>query len=260
MLGSDLPLQPAEADAIYDLKKQLQRRQWELSLARQKGAMDDDAISKANDEAYTDFSQHMKAVLGEARYAEAMRPDDGSSALQENLAKVNATSGQFQQLLSAQQQLNERRAALDQEFKGDPSSELYAQRLKTLEAQQDEEYRRVLGDGTFDALQKQQDGSYMKMKQFGGVWGLDDAKIDSVYGALKYYQKTMEDYQDQAHLQEAQGQKTDWNAVGRNLQQFTEQTRQSLQASLGEETFNRMQQSGVFPFSNRPPAHTAPGQ
>jgi hypothetical protein len=260
MLSSPMPLRPGEADAIYDLKKQLQRKQWELSLARQKGAMDDVAISKANDDAYNDFSRQMKTVLGEDRYAQAMRGDDGTAALKDNLAKVNATDTQFQQLLAAQQQLNERREALDRQFHDDPSSELYVQRMKTLNEEQNATYRRVLGDAVFDTLQKSQDGSYAKMKQFSGTWGLDDTKIDTIYGALKYYQKSVEDYQDQLHLQEANGQRADWTAVGKNVQQLTDQTRQSLQKYLGDELFNRMLQSGVFPFANQQPTHSPTGQ
>lgn len=260
MLSSPMPLRPGEADAIYDLKKQLQRKQWELSLARQKGEMDDMAISKANDDAYNDFSRQMKTVLGEDRYAQAMRGDDGTAALKDNLAKVNATDTQFQQLLTAQQQLNERREALDRQFHDDPSSELYVQRIKTLNEEQNETYRRVLGDAVFDTLQKSQDGSYAKMKQFSGTWGLDDTKIDTIYGALKYYQKSVEDYQDQLHLQEANGQRADWTAVGKNVQQLTDQTRQSLQKYLGDDLFNRMLQSGVFPFANQQPTHSPTGQ
>ena len=258
MLGSRMQLTTSEANAIYDAKKALQRRQWELDQARQNGAMDDAQVSAASAKAYSDFGEQMKAAMGEARYAEAMRGDDGTSALKDNLAKVNANPSQADQLLAFQQQMADRRSSLDKEFQSDPSSELYAQRIKTLDEEQQEEYRRVLGDGVFDAMQKEQDGSYMKMKKYGATWGLDDGKIDSVYGAIKYYQKQVEDYQDQAHLMEAQGQHVDWDGVNQKLQQFAQATQQELRQDLGQDRFNRMQQNGVFPFSQQQPTHAAP--
>ncbi|HEY9153924.1 MAG TPA: hypothetical protein VIM69_02265 [Opitutaceae bacterium] len=258
MLGSHIQLSASEANAIYDAKKALQRRQWELDQARQNGAMDDTQVAAASAKAYSDFGEQMKVAMGEARYAQAMRGDDGSSALKESLAKVNASPSQADQLLAFSQQLADRRAALDKEFQSDPSSELYAQRIKTLDVEQEQGYRRVLGDGVFDAMQKEQDGSYMKMKKFGSTWGLDDSKIDSIYGAIKYYQKQVNDYQDQAHLMEAQGQRVDWDAVSQKLQQFAQSTQTELQKNLGQEKFDHMQQNGVFPFSQPQPAHAAP--
>ena len=257
MLGSKMQLTADEANAIYDLKKKLQQRQWQLEQARQRGEMDDATISAASNKAFTEYGLGMKTAMGEARYAEAMRGDDGTSALKDNLAKVNASDAQFQQLLTLQRQMSDRRAALDKEFQEDPSSELYAQRIKTFEEEQQQEYRRVLGDSAFETLQKEQDGSYMKMRKFGGIWGLDDSKIDSVYGAIKYYQKSAEDYQDQAHVLEAQGQAVDWSAVDKNLQQLAEQTQQRLQKELGSERYKSMQQNGVFPFAQQP-THRAP--
>jgi hypothetical protein len=221
--------------------------------------MDEGQVSAASAKAYSDFGEQMKAAMGEARYAQAMRGDDGTTALKENLAKVNASDAQADQLLAFQQQMADRRSSLDKEFQSDPSSELYAQRIKTLDEEQQQEYRRVLGEGVFDAMQKEQDGSYMKMKKYGATWGLDDGKIDSVYGAIKYYQKQVEDYQDQAHLMEAQGQQVDWNAVNQRLQQFAQATQQELQKNLGQDRFDRMQQNGVFPFSQQQqPTHAAP--
>ena len=79
-----------------------------------------------------------------------------------------------------------------------------------------------------DALQKEQDDAYSKMKKHAGIWGLDDDKIDYVYGALKYYEKSVQDYQAQARRLEAQGQNVDWDAGNKNLQQFSQQTELEL--------------------------------
>jgi hypothetical protein len=254
-------LTPSESDAIYELKKNLQRRQWELTEARVKGGMDDAGINEALNKAYSDFNQQMKTLLGDDRYAKSQGLDDGTAAanLRQELTKVNPSDSQFQDLLKAQQKWNQRRSELDKQFQDDPSAGAYALQLKTLDAERDQEYERVLGTNMFDSLQKTQDGGYSKMKKYEAVWGLDDAQIDYVYGTMKYYERNAQDYQNQAKALEAQGQQVDWEAVNKNLQQFTQQTQQTLQNYLGGDRFDRLRQNGVFQFDqNQLPHRGAP--
>lgn len=243
-----------ETNAIYDLKKKLQQRHWDLEQARVKGEMDDAQVNDAYDKAYADFNQQMKTLLGEQRYAASQGTDDGTAAnnLRQDLAKVNPSDSQFQDLVKAQQQWNDRRAALDQQFQADPSSPDYAAQLNALNDARDQEYQRVLGTNVFDAFQKSQDGGYSKMKKYEDIWGLDDTKIDYVYDAMKYYEKSIQDYQSQAHALEAQGQNVDWDGVNRNLQQFAQQTQQAIQSYLGQDSFTKLQRNGVFQFNPFP--------
>ena len=180
--------------------------------------------------------------------------DDGAAAanLRQDLAKVNPSDSQFQDLLKAQQQLNERRSELDKQFQDDPSSTDYAEQIKALDEARDQEYQRVLGTNVFDTFQKEQDLGYAKMKKYENIWGLDDNTIDCVYGSIKYYEKSVQDYQAQARALEAQGQSVDWDAVNNNLQQFAEQTQQTLQNYLGQDNFNKMQRNGIFQFNEVP--------
>ncbi len=119
--------------------------------------------------------------------------------------------------MKAQQQLNERRSAVDKQFQDDPSSADYTAQLKALDDQRDQEYQRVLGTNAFATLQKQQDIDYSKMKKYEAIWGLDDSKVDYVYGAINYYEKSVQDYQAQAHTLEAQGQSVDWPTINKNF-------------------------------------------
>jgi hypothetical protein len=249
-----IQLTASETDALYDLKKKLQQRQRDLEQARLKGEMDDAEINDANDKAYSEFNRQMKALLGDERYAKSQGLDAGTAAanLQQDLAKVNPSDSQFQDLLKAQQQLNESRSALDKQFQEDPSSAAYAEQIKALDEARDQEYQRVLGTNVFDTLQKEQNDGYSKMKKYETIWGLDDNKIDYVYGAIKYYEKSVQDYQAQARALEAQGQSVDWDAVNKNLQQFAEQTQQALQNYLGQDNFIKMQRNGVFQFNEVP--------
>jgi hypothetical protein len=247
-------LTASEADSLYGMKKKLQQRRWDLEQARLKGEMDDAEINDAYDQAYSAFNQQMKTLLGDERYAKSQGVDDGAAAanLRHDLAKLNPSDSQFQELLKAQQQWNERRSQLDQQFQDDPSSAAYAEQIKALDAARDQDYQRVLGTNVFDTFQKEQDGGYSKMKRYESIWGLDDHKIDYVYGTMKYYEKSVQDYQVRARALEAQGQSVDWDAVNKNLKQFAEQTQQSLQNYLGQDRFDKMQRNGVFQFNPLP--------
>jgi hypothetical protein len=246
-----IQLTASEADAIYDLKKKLQQRQWELEQARLKREMDDAEIDDASEKAYSEFNQQMKALLGDERHAKSQGLDDDTAAanLRQDLAKVNPSDSQFQELLKAQQQWNERRSDLDKQFQDRPSSAAYTDQLNALDEARDQEYQRVLGTNVFGTFQKEQDGGYSRMKKYESIWGLDDNKIDYVYGTMKFYERSVQDYQARARALEAQGQSVDWDAVNRNLQEFSAQTQQALQDYLGQDRFNKMQRNGVFQFN-----------
>jgi hypothetical protein len=244
----------SEADSIYGMKKKLQQRRWDLEQARLKGEKDDAEINDASDKAYSEFNEQMKTLLGAERYAKSQGVDSGTAAanLRQDLAKVNPSDSQFQELLKAQQQLNERRLELDKQFQDDPSSAVYVDQIKALDEARDQDYQRVLGTNVFDTLQKEQDVGYSRMKKYENIWGLNDSKIDHVYGSLKYYEKSVQEYQAQARALEAQGQSVDWDAVNGNLQQFAQQTRQALQNYLGQNSFDKLQRNGVVQFNQSP--------
>jgi hypothetical protein len=240
-----IQLTASETGATYDLWKKLQQRQLDLEQAKVEGTMDPADINDATDKAASEFNQQMKALLRDDRYAQSQQTDDGTAAasLKQDLAKANPSDSQFQDLLKAQQQLNDARSALD------PSSPDYAAQLKALDDARNQEYEQVLGTNVFNTLQKEQDLGYNQMKKYETLWGLDDSKIDNVYGVIKYYEKTLQDYQAQAQASESQGQSVDWGVVNKNLQQYADQTQQVLQNYLGQDTFNRMLQNGVFQLS-----------
>jgi hypothetical protein len=52
---------------------------------------------------------------------------------------------------------------------------------------------------------------------------------------------------------ESQGQAVDWNAVNENLSQFSRQTARSIRDFLGEERFQKMKQSQLWPFDEEEP-------
>jgi|SRR6185437_13432397 len=242
-------LTASESDAVYDLWKKLQEQQLNLEQAKVDGTMDPADISDALDKAASDFNQQMKGLLGDDRYAKSQQLGNAAAGLQQDLASVSPSDSQFQQLLKAQEQWNDQQSALEKQYQNDPSSPDYVAQLKALNDAREQTYRQVLGADAFSALQKGQDPGYNEMKKHETLWGLDDDKINSVYETLKYYNKAAQDYQQQVSNLQAQGQNVDWDAANRNLQQFASQTGQSLQDYLGENSFNKMQQNGVFNLS-----------
>jgi plasmid maintenance system killer protein len=247
-------LSPEESGTIYNFKKSLQQRQWDLESARLKKTMDDAEINDAANKAYAEYTEQMKALLGEQRYAKSLGMDDETAAnnLRQDLAKVGPNDSQFRDLLKAQRDWTDRRSEIEKQYQDSPTSPEYAAKLKALDDARDSEYQRVLGASAFDKLQKEQDGGYSKMKKYQDIWGLNDSSIDYVYGATKYFEKSVQDYQAQANALEAQGQKVDWEAVTKNLQQFTAQSQQALKEYLGQERFEKLQKNGVLQFDPTP--------
>ncbi len=246
--GGGVPLTAAESDTAYALWKQLKQHEFVLKEAKLKGTMDDAQANDLLDRTSADYERQMKALLGEERYAKAQQIDAGTAAesLRREFASANPSEAQFGELLQAQQQWNERRAEMEKQLQSGEAFPNYEAQVRALDEARDQEYRRVLGRETFDALQKEQDPGYARMKKFAEAWALDDSKIDYVYGTLKYYEKTVQDYQARARAREAEGQGVDWTAINRNLRTFADQTQQALQSSLGPDAYAKLQRNGVI--------------
>jgi hypothetical protein len=243
-----IELSGPETEAAYAGWKKLRQRDLELREQKFAGKIDEATAGEVYAKDLAAFQQQMKTLLGEERFAQAQAggPRAAAADLRQDFAKVNATEAQFQELLQTQQQWNALRADLAKDAHDDAA---YTQSLKDLDEARDQEYRRVLGAEAFDAYKKQQDPTYSEMKKYQQLWGLDDSKIDHVYGAMKYFQQSAEDYQSSARAMAEKGQQVDWDAVTKNLQQFAQQTRQSLQNYLGPESYEKLQKNGLLQFN-----------
>ena len=207
--------------------------------------MDDAQINQASDKAYSEYNQQLKALLGGDRYAKSQQLDDAFVAdnLRHELAKANPNDAQFQELFKLEQENKKVRLELDS------SSATYAEQIKALDEARDQAYQRVLGTDAFNTLKKEQDPGYSTMKKYETLWGLDDSKIDYVYGTMQQYQKGVEDYKAQVLALQAQGQNVDWAAVDQHLQQLANQTQQTLQNYVGPDSFDKLQRNHVYKFA-----------
>jgi len=244
-MSTEVDITPSEADAIYALKKKLQQRELELEQGKVEGTMDDAQIKDASDQAYSECNQQLKALLGDDRYAKSQQMDDSFRVdlLRHQLASINPNDSQFQELFKAQQQWFQSLAQLD------PSSSDYAVQSKALNDERDQTYQQVLGTNVYSVYQEQQDPSYSEMKKYENLWGLDDPKIDYVYNTMKQYQKSVQDYQTQVSALQAQGQNVGWDTVNTTLQQLANQTQQSLQNYLGQDSFNKLERNHLLAFT-----------
>jgi len=251
-MSTEVDVSASEAAAMYDLKKKLQQRQFEVEQARLKGTMDDVEIGEAYDKAYMEYNQQLRTVLGDDRYARSQQIDKAfvSDIFRHELAKAHPTDAQFDELFKAEQERNRSRAELDREFQNDPSSPDYQAKIQALDAMRDRQYQQVLGKDAFDNYRKEQDPTFSQMKKYETLWGLDNHKIDYVYDAMKQYEKSVEDYKAQVLARQAQGQDVDWDAVTRTLQHSADQTQQTLQNYLGEDTFDRLQRNRVLRWAS----------
>ena len=251
-----LRLTSAEVEGAYGFWKQMQSREFELRDARLKARLDDAGIGLEYERTLAQFDRQLRGLLGEQRYAQAQQSKEGAAIadLRRDFSRANPDRAQLEDLMRTQAQWNAVREELDSEYANDTSASAYAEQLRMLDEARDNEYRRVLGDAAFEAHQKEQHPGYSMMKKNAGLWGLDDQKIDSVYGSIRYYEKAVQDYQDRIRELEARGQAVARDEVHRNLEQFTAQTRQSLQTYLGKESFEKMRTNGFFDFDrNRLP-------
>jgi len=245
-MSTEVAVTPSESDAIYAAKKKLQQHELELEQAKVKGTMDDASINDSEEKAYAEYNQQLKSVLGDERYAKSQQLDDAFAAgnFRYTLTKngVNPDDSQFQALFEAEQQYSQSQMKLDS------SSPDYATQLKALNDARDQQYRQVLGADAYDTFQKEQDPGYSQMKKYEALWGLDDGKVDYVYNTMKTYEKSMQDYQAQMSALQAQGQKVDWDGAKKHLQELTDQTGQTLQNYLGQNSFDKLQRNHLFLF------------
>ena len=79
--------------------------------------------------------------------------------------------------------------------------------------------------------------------------GITGADIDYVYRTICYYEKSVQDYQQQVQTFDQQGQAIDPDTVKKNLQQFSQQTEQTLRNYLGDDRFYKLKQNGIIKFN-----------
>src|SRR6185312_7713912 len=246
---SGVQLSGDESGKLYDLRKNLSRKQLELDKARLQGKLSDEDAASQSSALYTQYNQDLLKFLGDDRYAQMQYGGNtGASELKQNLDGISADDSQISGMASAQQQWNSQRNQLDIQLqKGEVTAEDYQKQLATLDAQRDQEYQKVLGTNGFAELQRNQNEQYQALKRIGPGVGFTSDDVNNLYAMLQDYQAEVRDYRDRAQQLQDQGQTVDWTAVDKVLANYAQQTESALRDQLGDK-FDKLKRSNIMPF------------
>jgi hypothetical protein len=238
-----------ESSKLYDLRRNLARKQLELDKARLQGTLTDEDAASQSSALYTQYNQDILKFLGDDRYAQMQNGGDtGVSGLARNLNGVNADDSQVSGMTIAQQQWNAQRNELDIQLqKGEVTAEDYQKQIAALDAQRDQEYQKVLGTNGFAVFQRNQNEQYQTLKRLGAVLGFTGNDVNNLYAMLQDYQTQVSDYRNRAQQLQADGQAIDWSAVDKALANYAQQTESALRTQLGDK-FDKLKRSNVMPF------------
>lgn len=253
MYGFDkLNLTSAESDSLYQLRKDLDRKQREAELALRNGDIDNADFNDQQTAAQQAYDKQLKALLGDDRYTAMQSGDDElKGALRRTLKNLNATDTQFQAMLDAQSQWNQRRADLDRQLQdAQNQGKSFEDQMKAIDAARDQEYQRLLGTNGFNQMQELQDGRYQTMKRYENAWQLSDNDIDYLYKTLQYCQASIQEYQQKVQAAEKNGETIDWPEVQRRIKEFSDQTLVTVHDYLGDDRFNRLKRNDLFNFGD----------
>ena len=180
---SGVQLSTDESDKLYDLRKNLDRKQLELDKARLQGKLTDEDAASQSSALYTKYNQDLLKFLGDDRYAQMQNGGDtGMSELKQNLNGINADDSQMSGMQTAQQQWNSQRNQLDIQLQeGEVTAEDYQKQLAALDTQRDQEYQKVLGTNGFAAFQRNQSEQYQALKRLGPGLGFSGDDVNNLY-------------------------------------------------------------------------------
>lgn len=238
-----------ESDKLYDLRKDLDRKRLDLDKAIHDGNITDEDAAAQREALYAQFDQKQLKLLGDARYAQMRNGTDlGISQLKQQLGNINASDAQVSDMEAAQQSWNSQRSALEIQLqKGELSGDIYEQQMKTLDAQRDQEYQKVLGSDGFAQFQRGQSEQYQMLKQLAPGMGFTTEDVNNLYEMLQDYQNGVQDYRARAQALQDKGQTVDWPTVNKALANYAQQTEDALRGQLGDK-YDKLKRSNVMPF------------
>lgn len=248
-------LTASESNSVYDLEKTLERVSQDANEAKFSGRIDQAECDSRMEQAQAEHNQQLKSLLGDERYATMYPPLPvvSADAPRESYWQRDLPANvPFDSMLDMQSHWNEKRSDAEERLRKAKEQAVNCEaELQQINQVWEAEFQRVLGNTTYDAMQKENDASYKDMKRYADQWSLDATTMDHVYRTIKYYEKSVADYEREARALEAKGEEVDWDGVKKNLNDFGTQLQQSLQSSLGQELFDRLKYNNVLPFARK---------
>ena len=249
-----------QKEPLYALQKDWLRRLRELEVANRNGLLSDGALETERAKGEADFKARLAGIIGAERVDNVASVENPAEQVRKEFGRLPLTDTQLSQLAEVQAQWEKARGemaeflaqtrTMDAAYEGD---------LKALDRARDDDYRRILGEQSFDAWQKAGDDRYRLLRNNAQAWGLDSKQIDHVYATVRAYDLAVATLEHQSQVREQMGEPVDWRTLEDNLADYTRQTAADLRAFLGEERFIAMARQQIFGLrqSARPPHASA---
>jgi len=250
---AEIEMTDHERSELYTLQRGLADERAELELQQRQGLLDPSDYSALQEKAYLDAQIQMKKLLGDNRYAIAQNGGDPAMELRRSLGEYKPTDQQFQQMIEAQKQWSLRREEIERAHPdADEVEDKKSQMMQALDNARKEAYKKALGAEGYAAFQKQQDSRYLSLKQYAPGWGLTPESVETLYTAVTYFEKTIQDAHAAATAREAAGQKVDWEEVNAAEEQVKTHAEELFRNTLGPEKTLRLTKAGVLMLNSQP--------
>lgn len=240
-----LGLSAVETDALYIFQKEQQRQGLDLNQAMQAGEIDSGDYQARQVEQMKESERRMAELIGPQRAAKLKQESDWTfGRLRWDLRELNLSDAQVDGLFRATQQTTEKQQELQRLSQA--GTPVDGNRWQAIQAEQDQEYQRVLGASGYASYKKMQDNTYKQMKQYAKAWQLNDSDIEYVYQTLQNNKQSLLDYRKQAQELQSQGQPVNWQEINQGVEDFKKQTEAELRSRMGEDRFNKLKRAGLI--------------
>lgn len=242
-----LPLSPDEAERAYQLQRAYDDEHRDLQMAMEDGLADPVEAATLQDAGRAWLDRQLEQLLGRDRFTALRGVADPVADVQRAYGDLSPNLDQARAVLAVERDYRAREAALvGPPGVGPADAGQLETELAALAVARSDQLRRIFGADAFDATQREQDPTYQKLRQFAGVWELDEPRLGATYATLRAIQDETARARQAARLAEQAGQRVDWPAVNAAIEQRRRRAEQDLQAVLGAKSLRRLQQNGLL--------------
>lgn len=232
-------LSETERGVVYDLECALRERLREAQLEKLRGTIDQATLTAREQLAQDEANAQLRALLGIDRADRLQENDNTLDVVKRTTEGMALSDGQIAALADAQRRWDQTRSDLvDREVTtGDRSLEA------VIEAQQQAWQRQVdavLGPGGYERYAKAQDSRFAELSRNAGRWGVASEDVDRVFSTIKNFEDAVHDYSHDAGVRGV-----DPTIRDAAIQKLAEETERSLQAQLGERSYDALKRNGV---------------
>lgn len=239
-----IQMSASEREGLYALRRDLLAQQRDLERRNRAGEIDDAQFEQQQEKLQADYEAKTKTLLGDARFATLQSPSESTDGgLRRNLQSLNLPASKIDAIIAAEQQWREQRIAMDRAAGQETSlsPDAYQAKVHELDAAHDAALQQQLGADGLEALRQMQDERYRKLTKYAQLWQLSSDEVNKVYGALRDYNQTVDEYRRQA-----QSRGLTYEVMQPAIDQFRQSSSASLRAAIGEKKYNQLAGSDVL--------------